>query len=146
MKEVSGGGVVYRRNGDDALEIQMIEDRFGQMTLPKGRMEPGETVEQTALREIREETGITGRIVEPIAQIRYQYETRDRETVDKLVHYYLVEADGGEQKPQVEEIAGVSWYAPQEAWRLQLMHGYDNNGDVLAKALALLGISTESLE
>jgi 8-oxo-dGTP pyrophosphatase MutT (NUDIX family) len=146
MKEISGGGVVYRKSSEGGLEIQLIEDRFGQVTLPKGRMEPGESIEQTALREIREETGITGHIIEPLAEIRYQYDSIDRGTVDKVVHYFLVEADGGQQQAQVEEIAGVSWYAPREAWRLQRTRGYDNNCAVLARALALLGISTDALE
>jgi len=142
LKEVAAGGVVYRKKGG-AVEIQLIEDRFGKMTLAKGRMEAGETTEQTALREIGEETGIAGRIVAPLAVIRYQYESADRGVVDKEVHYYLVEADGGSLKAQVEEIAGVAWHSPAEAWRLQLESGYDNNREVLAKALAALGIETD---
>ncbi len=71
MKEISAGGVVYRKAGDD-LQVQMIQDRYGKITLPKGKMEPGETVEQTALREILEETGIVGRIVKPLETITYQ--------------------------------------------------------------------------
>ena len=51
MKEISAGGVVFRRV-DGALQIQLIQDRYGKISLPKGKMEPGETVEQTALREI----------------------------------------------------------------------------------------------
>lgn len=139
MKEIAAGGVVYRQN-DGAIEIQMIEDRFGKMTLAKGRMEPGETVEQTALREIAEETGIAGRIAQPISVVRYQYEAEGRGTIDKEVHYFLVEADGGELQAQVEEIAGVGWYAPTDAWQRQLSAGYDNNREVLGTALALLGI------
>jgi len=142
MKEVAAGGVVYRKIGS-ALEIQMIEDRFGKMTLAKGRMEPGETVEETALREIAEETGITGRIAAPIAVVRYQYEAEGRGTIDKEVHYFLVEADGGSLQAQVEEISGVAWHTPAEAWRLQNAAGYDNNRDVLAQALTLLGIPPE---
>ncbi|TJY43441.1 NUDIX domain-containing protein [Cohnella pontilimi] len=141
MKEISAGGVVYRnRNG--SLEIQMIEDRFGKMTLAKGKMEPGETVEQTALREILEETGIAGRIEAPLCVVGYQYDAGERGTVEKEVHYYLVEAEEGQLQAQVEEISGVAWYSPQDAWQLQLSSGYDNNREVLAKALARLGIES----
>ncbi|MBW5444909.1 NUDIX domain-containing protein [Cohnella sp. CFH 77786] len=142
MKEIAAGGLVYRKRGD-AVEIQIIEDRFGKITLAKGRMEPGETVEQTALREIEEETGISGRIVEPLQVIRYQYEAEGRGKIDKEVHYFLVEADGGELQAQVEEIAGVAWHVPREAWRLQLASGYENNREVMARALAKLGIEVD---
>jgi 8-oxo-dGTP pyrophosphatase MutT (NUDIX family) len=142
MKETAAGGVVYRKRGD-AVEIQLIEDRFGKITLAKGRMEAGETVEETALREIKEETGLTGRIVEPISVIRYQYQAASRGTIDKEVHYFLVEADEGQLRAQLEEISGVAWYGPHEAWRRQLASGYDNNRAVLARALDILGIGVE---
>lgn len=142
MKEIAAGGVVYRKK-NGGVEIQLIEDRFGKITLAKGRMEDGETTEQTALREIAEETGITGRIVEPLAVVRYQYKSEERGTVDKEVHYYLVEADGGKLQAQAEEIGGVAWHSPLEAWRLQLASGYDNNREVLARALDKLGIQVE---
>lgn len=138
-KEISAGGVVYRQR-DGQLEIQLIEDRFGRMTLAKGKMEPGETIEQTALREIQEETGITGQLSEPLQVISYVYEHAQLGTVQKEVHYYLVEAGEGLLQAQVEEITGVAWYEPSTAWRLQLDAGYDNNDDVLRLALEKLGI------
>lgn len=139
IKEISAGGVVYRTR-DGAKEIQLILDRYGKMTLPKGKMEPGETVEQTALREIREETGIEGRIVDFLELITYRYEDDVRGTVDKEVHYYLVEAVGGDLQAQIEEIRGVEWLEPGEAWRRQRQSGYDNNDSVLRKALERLQI------
>ncbi|RKP55204.1 NUDIX domain-containing protein [Cohnella endophytica] len=139
-KEISAGGVVYRRR-DGKLEIQLIEDRFGRMTLAKGKMEPGETVEQTALREIAEETGIECRIVEPLLVIAYEYEHAQLGTVQKEVHYYLTEAIEGTLKAQDEEISGVAWYEPFEAWRQQLDAGYDNNDEVLRLGLAKLGLA-----
>lgn len=60
----SAGGVVYRYHAG-ALQIQLILDRYGKHSLPKGKMEAGETIEETALREIREETGIVGSITSP---------------------------------------------------------------------------------
>lgn len=142
IREISAGGVVYRKRGASP-DIQLIEDRFGKITLAKGKMEPGETVEQTALREIREETGLTGTIVESLAVIAYTYESEKTRSVQKEVHYYLVEESGGDLAAQVEEIAGVGWYSPQEAWRLQLSRGYENNNDVLLSALRKLGVEPE---
>ncbi|MEI7028350.1 NUDIX hydrolase [Paenibacillus sp. y28] len=139
MREISAGGVVYRKTGD-LLEVQLIQDRFGKITLPKGKMETGETVEQTALREISEETGIEGVIVEPLARIGYHFQHPNAGNVQKEVHYFLVEAVSGELHAQVEEIRGVEWLSPAEAWRQQRQHGYDNNDGVLRKALEKLGI------
>ncbi|XID95390.1 NUDIX hydrolase [Paenibacillaceae bacterium WGS1546] len=137
-KEVSAGGVVYRKR-EGRLEIQIIRDRFGRTTLAKGKLEPGETIEQAALREIAEETGIAGAIVAPLESIAYEYEHDKFGRVLKEVHYYLVEADGGALQAQLEEIAGVDWHEPAEAWRLQRESGYDNNDAVLKKALEKLG-------
>jgi len=145
MKEISAGGVVFRKH-DGRIEIQLIQDRYGRTSLPKGKMEPGETVEQTALREILEETGIRGTIREPLALIQYQYKHPDKGLVDKEVHYYLVEAAEGELVAQVEEIRGVDWFEPLAAWEKQKASGYDNNDDILRKALVKLGIPVEEDE
>ncbi|MFC7440633.1 NUDIX hydrolase [Laceyella putida] len=137
MKEISAGGVVYRE-GQAGIEILMIEDRFGRWTLPKGKKEAGETDEETALREILEETGITGTIVERLHTISYQYTHAERGAVDKTVHYYLVRAESGVETPQLEEINGVVWLSPREAWEKQTGLGYDNNDEVMRLALAKL--------
>lgn len=139
MKEISAGGVVFNRK-DGSLEIQLIQDRYDRMTLAKGKMEAGETIEQTALREIEEETGLQGRIIEPIKMISYQYTLPKVGLVDKEVHYYLVERLSGEIKPQIEEIQQVYWYAPEDAWKQQKKSGYENNDEVLQIALHKLGV------
>ena len=139
MKEISAGGVVYRRRGEK-LEFQLIQDRYGKISLAKGKMEPGETIEETALREIWEETGIRGRIVSKLDTIYYQYALPQVGTVDKEVHYYLVEAETGDLQAQIEEIRSVDWFAPQEAWVKQKGAGYDNNDHILLKACEELEI------
>ncbi|MNI16452.1 Diadenosine hexaphosphate hydrolase [compost metagenome] len=142
MKEISAGGVVYREQ-DNKLHIQLIQDRYGKLSLAKGKMEPGETVEQTALREILEETGITGMIEAPLEIIAYTYKKSNVGFVDKEVHYYLVKAIGGELHAQVDEIRGVEWLEPLEAWKQQQLAGYDNNNHVIRKALHKLGYEVE---
>lgn len=137
MKEISAGGVVYR-NVDGVLDIQLIQDRYGKISLPKGKMEAGENTEQTALREILEETGIIGKIEELIEVVKYTYNHSVKGKVDKEVYYYLVQAVGGELHAQVEEIRGVEWVTPEEAVRLQQTSGYPNNERVLFKALKRL--------
>jgi diadenosine hexaphosphate hydrolase (ATP-forming) len=139
MREISAGGVVYRVV-DGRIEIQLIRDRFGKMTLAKGKLEPGETAEQAALREIEEETGIAGEIVAPLLTVQYHYEKPDTGRIDKTVHYYLVRALEGELRAQIGEIGGVSWLDPMEAWDRQRAEGYANNDEVLRLALKKLGV------
>ncbi|PTX64853.1 diadenosine hexaphosphate hydrolase (ATP-forming) [Melghirimyces profundicolus] len=146
MREVSAGGVVYRRESDAGLSILMIEDRYSRWTLPKGKVESGETYEETALREIREETGIRGRIDRPLKTITYHYFHPDHGDVAKEVHYFLVEAEEGKATPQLSEISKVAWLTPGEAWRRQSSEGYDNNHDVLLKAFDCLGIKVDGKE
>ncbi|GGF78408.1 DNA mismatch repair protein MutT [Paenibacillus albidus] len=138
-KEISAGGVVYRQSSK-GLEIQLIVDRYGKVSLPKGKMEAGETVEETALREIREETGIIGEVKAPIDVIRYTYQHPQHGRVDKEVHYFLVEQKGGETKAQMEEIQAVEWHTPSAAWVRGTGHSYANNLHILRQALSLLNI------
>lgn len=138
-KQISAGGVVYRR-GSTGLEIQLIVDRYGKVALPKGKMEQGETVEETALREIREETGTIGAITAPVDVIKYTYQHPVHGKVNKEVHYFLVESKGGITKAQTEEINAVEWHEPIAAWARGLGNSYTNNIHILRKALALLGV------
>lgn len=133
-KVVSAGGVVFRRQAG-RVEVLLILDRFGRWTLPKGHVEEGEGPREAALREIAEETGIAGRVVEPLPPTVYVF--RDRHgTVEKTVHYFLVEAVGGEPTPQKGEVEAVRWF-PVAA--IPALRQYDNNRDVLRRALERLG-------
>lgn len=140
VKEVSAGGVVFTREGQH-LKIMLIEDRYGRWSLPKGKQEEGETLVETALREILEETGIRGRVVNRLMTIYYQYNNPALGQMDKEVHYFLVEKVSGSVHVQIEEIRSVHWLEPREAWRLQRNNGYENNDEVLRKALQLLDIN-----
>lgn len=142
-KEISAGGIVYRWKAGQ-LQIQLITDRYGRISFAKGKRESGESIEQTALREIREETGIVGRIDRLIDIIAYTYHHPLHGMVDKEVHYYLVEHVGGVHKPQLEEIRGVHWYDPLVAWEKQCHAGYDNNDFILEKALRFLQVDLSS--
>jgi len=75
---VSCGGVVYRLRDGDVEVLLVGRSRGGLWALPKGTPEPGETHEQTALREVQEETGVRGAIVQPIGEIRYTFDVPGR--------------------------------------------------------------------
>lgn len=131
---VSAGGVVFRRE-DGTARLLLIRDRFGRWTLPKGHVEPGERPEETALREVREETGIEGRVVAPLPPTTYFYRERG-ELVRKTVLYYLIEATGGQLAPQEREVEDARWFAPEA---IEGLPQYENNREVLRRALERLG-------
>ncbi len=136
-KEISAGGVVYRKEGKHTV-ILMIEDRYHRVTIPKGKQEKGETLAETALREIEEETGIQGEIVKPLSTVHYTYTDPERGQIDKEVSYFLVKAQGGQLKPQLEEINRVFWVDLEEVMAIQDEKGYENNRQVFQQALIAL--------
>ncbi len=103
---------MYRR-GDGGIEIALGEQRdrlTGRraVRLPKGKLEPGETPEQAALREVREETGLTGQVVAPLGTVEYAY--RDAAgRVAKSVHFFLMECANGVRRVRDREFDRVSW-------------------------------------
>jgi 8-oxo-dGTP pyrophosphatase MutT (NUDIX family) len=117
----------------------LVEDRYHRATFAKGRLEPGETLPQAALREIAEETGIDGKIQELLGTVSYRYYDPRRGRIDKSVTYYLVEAFGGTTSPQLEEIRAVGWYSLDQADTVYQQRGYDTNKPILGKALKILG-------
>jgi 8-oxo-dGTP pyrophosphatase MutT (NUDIX family) len=131
---------VYRQQDGEYL-LLLIEDRYGRVTLAKGKQELGETIEETALREVLEETGVAGRLQGKLDTIHYVYTHPVLgEAVEKEVHYYLVEAYNTEITVQLEEINDVHWHTAREAWQLQQERGYRNNDKIFRLAFEQLGI------
>lgn len=86
-------------------------------TLPKGTPDPGETVEQTALREVAEETGLEVRIVERLPSIEYDF-VQAGTRIHKVVHYFLMEPIGGDLTRHDHEFERVRWIPFDEAGEL----------------------------
>ncbi|WP_028475908.1 NUDIX hydrolase [Nocardia sp. CNY236] len=114
VRETSAGGLVIDgldgpREGRSAALIGRT-DRRGRLlwSLPKGHIEAGETAEQTAIREVAEETGITGVIVAELGNIDYWFVT-DGRRVHKTVHHYLLRSVGGELSDADVEVTQVAW-------------------------------------
>ena len=83
-------------------------------TLPKGTPDPGESVEETALREVGEETGLEVRILEPLPSIEYAF-VQDGTRIHKTVHYFLMEPTGGDLSRHDAEFERVRWVRFDEA-------------------------------
>ncbi|MCV7349875.1 NUDIX hydrolase [Mycobacterium parmense] len=114
VHETSAGGLVIDgldgpRESQVAALIGRV-DRRGRMlwSLPKGHIELGETAEQTAIREVAEETGIRGSVLAALGRIDYWFVT-DGRRVHKTVHHYLMRFSGGELSDEDLEVAEVAW-------------------------------------
>ncbi|WP_082501565.1 NUDIX hydrolase [Williamsia sp. Leaf354] len=114
VRETSAGGLVVSNidgPADDrcAALIGRV-DRRGRMmwSLPKGHIETGETVEQTAMREVAEETGIEGTVVASLGKIDYWFVSEGKR-IHKTVHHYLMRSTGGELSDADYEVAEVAW-------------------------------------
>jgi 8-oxo-dGTP pyrophosphatase MutT (NUDIX family) len=119
VHETSAGGLVIDgidgpRDAQVAALIGRI-DRRGRMlwSLPKGHIELGETAEQTAIREVAEETGIRGSVLAALGRIDYWFVT-DGRRVHKTVHHYLMRFSGGELCDEDLEVAEVAWVPIRE--------------------------------
>jgi 8-oxo-dGTP pyrophosphatase MutT (NUDIX family) len=109
----SGGAVIAMRDG--AAHVALIATRSRtRWGLPKGAVSEGETSEAAALREVREETGLTARIVRRLDTIEYFFRAGDT-LIQKSVDFYLMEYVAGELEPQLSEVDDVEWVELSEA-------------------------------
>lgn len=107
-RAVSAGGIVYRK-GDDGLDVVICgRDADGIWGLPKGTPNAGESLEETAMREVTEETGLDVRIVDKVGVVEYWF-AREGTRYHKWVHHYLMEATGGDTSRHDVEYDRVEW-------------------------------------
>ena len=104
-------------------------------TLPKGTPDPGESTEETALREVGEETGLEVRIVEPLPSIEYVF-VQDGTRIRKTVHYFLMEPTGGDLSRHDHEFVTVRWVPFDEAAGLL---SFQTERDLVAEAHQRIG-------
>lgn len=136
--ERSAGGVVVRGSGAETeVVLASRRNRAGDLVwgLPKGLVEEGEQPEVTALREVREETGLDAAIDAPLGDISYWY-VWEGTRIRKTVSFFLMGAVGGDVSRHDREMEEVRWFALAEAIDRA---GYRSERDVLRRAARALG-------
>jgi 8-oxo-dGTP pyrophosphatase MutT (NUDIX family) len=136
-REVSAGGVVYRRS-DDGIEIVLASRRTrrGQLAwgLAKGGIEDDESLEDAAVREVREETGLLAEIEGSLGETRYFYVWEDVR-IRKTVHFFLMRHTGGDIDDRDDEMEEIRWFPLERALKRA---AYRGERDVLGRAAELL--------
>jgi 8-oxo-dGTP pyrophosphatase MutT (NUDIX family) len=130
-REVSAGGIVFRRDADGTARFLLIRDSYQHWGFPKGHLEDGESPAVAAMRETQEETGLEQLILQgPIRLIDWHFRFRGK-YIHKFCHFFLFESPAGEAVPQVAEgITAVRWEPLEKA--LEVL-SYDNARGVLRR-------------
>jgi len=143
VREFSAGGLVYRQRADEIV-LLLAARRHPQSgalawTIPKGHVEPGESTEAAAVREVREETGIEAVVETALGDVTYWYARRDEHgeplRVFKRVRFFLMRALGGRFRDRDHEMDAVRWFAFDAA---ETLAAYDNERTLVRRAHALL--------
>jgi 8-oxo-dGTP pyrophosphatase MutT (NUDIX family) len=140
-REFSAGGVLVRKiRGRTMVAAIRPRGRERVWALPKGHIDEGESAAETALREVREETGVEGTLMEKLGDVRYVY-TWENERIFKVVSFFLLRAGSGrigeiDEEMQVE-VAEARWLPLAEAPRLL---SYDGERKMAATALERIGV------
>jgi len=137
VAETSAGGLVVERTGERPCGVLIGRlDRRGKLlwSLPKGHVEAGESPQAAAVREVEEETGIRGLVLDELGTIDFWFMAEGRR-VHKTVHHYLLEAQSGELSDEDVEVDEVAW-VPLDQLRDRL--AYDSERQLLDRLPALL--------
>lgn len=134
IREHSAGGVVIKRNGS-RIEVLLIQPRGRhRWQLPKGAIDPGETPESAAVREVREEGGVEAWVVGSLHPITFFYQMHGRRFV-KTVDFYLMEYKSGSPAEHDDEVDEARWFPSEEAVRTLT---FESEQEVLRSALTRL--------
>jgi 8-oxo-dGTP diphosphatase len=116
-EKVAAGGVVVRRAADGLCVLLVHRARYDDWSFPKGGVEEGETLEQAAVREVKEETGLACQVARKLTTARYSYRTRKGDERPKVVHYFLMRPTGGHPQAAGDEVDAVEWFDAEAAER-----------------------------
>ena len=134
--ETSAGGVVYRKSKDKTEFLVVQHSGHHRWVLPKGWIDPGETKEQTAIREVKEEAGVEAEIQEHLGEMTIFYTSPEKEKVRKTSHFFLMEYKSGDSdKDHGWEVENTQWLVAKEAAEKL---DYPGEKNMVEKAAALL--------
>ena len=128
----AAGGVVWRPAGDTVAIAVAHRPRYDDWSLPKGKLDEGESWEDAAVREVEEETGIRCRLGEELEPVSYQ----DRKGRAKVVRYWLMEPEDDTDFTPNDEVDQLRWLAPPEAADLL---SYPHDKELVQAAALRLG-------
>lgn len=118
VREFTAGGVVFRRT-PNGIELLMIQDPKERWTIPKGHVEPGEQLEQTALREVCEETGLKHLKIRDKLDKMYFFYRKEGKLIFMTTYIFLMEATARTDELVPEEwMHGIKWFKAEEAMKL----------------------------
>ena len=130
----SAGGVVYRATNGTVEFVLGGRDAPATWSLPKGTPDPGETIKQTALREVREETGLEVTVESDLGLIEYWFR-KPGARVHKRVQFYLMSSSGGAIDDHDPEFDHVAWFTSDDALKTM---SFPSEVAVVNKALAMV--------
>jgi len=139
-RQVSSGGVIVRQQQGRFQVCLIARRREGVLVwgLPKGHVEPGEDLVATALREVREETGLVGALAAPLGSITYRFAVQDeRVRYFKRVYFYLMRYLDGDTRQHDHEVEEARWMSLDDALALL---SYENERKVLRNAMRHLKV------
>ncbi len=117
----AAGGLVTRSGAGGGIEIVLVHrPKYDDWTFPKGKLEAGESDEEAAVREVREETGFACTLAEELATVRY-IDARGR---PKRVRYWIMTIGGGDATVPNAEVDDLRWLSPDDASTL-LTYAHD---------------------
>jgi 8-oxo-dGTP pyrophosphatase MutT (NUDIX family) len=144
IPEYTAGGIAYRTLGDGKIEFLLMQDHRSRWTIPKGHVESGETLEQTALREMQEETGLAKlKIVDKLDKVHFFYR-REGKLIFMTTFIFLMEALDPEEPLVLEDtdwVQDLKWFPADQARALIEYKGTKLLLDISVKKLREAGLN-----
>jgi len=129
-RATSSGGIIYRKERNKIKVVLISRNKGKVWCLPKGLVNKGEKVEDAALREAKEETGLKGKLIKKLGAIDYWFFFK-KTRIHKVVHFYLIKHTGGNTKDHDFEVDEVKWFQIDDAIKIM---SYKNEIEIMKKA------------